>query len=103
MHPPAPMRPVVPWKHGFKSARSIVRIRFVEKQPKTRWEAAAPGECGFHSNANPKVDHPRWSQASERRIGEDGVFKRKRPTPMFDGSGAQVGRLQAGMAPARQC
>jgi sulfoxide reductase catalytic subunit YedY len=93
----APVRLVVPWKYGFKSAKSIVKIRFVEKQPKTAWEDAAPQEYGFYSNVNPKVDHPRWSQATERRIGEDGLFARKRPTLMFNGYESQVGQLYAGM------
>ena len=93
----APVRVVVPWKYGFKSGKSIVRIRFVEKQPKTSWETAAASEYGFYSNVNPKVDHPRWSQATERRIGEDGVFNRKRPTQMFNGYEPQVGQLYAGM------
>ena len=93
----APLRLVVPWKYGFKSAKSIVRIRFVEKQPKTSWESAAANEYGFYSNVNPKVDHPRWSQATERRIGEDGLFTKKRPTLMFNGYEAQVGQLYAGM------
>jgi methionine sulfoxide reductase catalytic subunit len=93
----APLRLVVPWKYGFKSGKSIVKIRFVEKQPKTSWEDAAPHEYGFYSNVNPKVDHARWSQATERRIGEDGLFARKRPTLMFNGYEAQVGQLYAGM------
>nr|WP_297357901.1 protein-methionine-sulfoxide reductase catalytic subunit MsrP [uncultured Caldimonas sp.] len=93
----APVRLVVPWKYGFKSGKSITRIRFVEKQPTTAWMAAAPQEYGFYSNVNPKVDHPRWSQATERRIGEDGLFQRKRPTQMFNGYEAQVGQLYAGM------
>jgi sulfoxide reductase catalytic subunit YedY len=93
----APLRLVVPWKYGFKSGKSIVKIRFVEKQPKTSWEAAAPSEYGFYSNVNPKVDHPRWSQATERRIGEDGLFARKRPTLMFNGYEPEVGQLYAGM------
>ena len=93
----APLRLVVPWKYGFKSGKSIVRIRFLEKQPKTSWEAAAPSEYGFYSNVNPQVDHPRWSQATERRIGEDGLFAKKRPTLMFNGYEAQVGQLYAGM------
>jgi sulfoxide reductase catalytic subunit YedY len=93
----APVRVVVPWKYGFKSGKSIVRIRFVEKQPRTSWESAAAGEYGFYSNVNPKVDHPRWSQATERRIGEDGLFARKRPTLMFNGYEPQVGQLYAGM------
>ena len=93
----APLRLVVPWKYGFKSAKSIVKIRFVEKQPKTSWETAAIQEYGFYSNVNPQVDHPRWSQASERRIGEDGVFAKKRPTLVFNGYEPQVGQLYAGM------
>ncbi|WKB54644.1 protein-methionine-sulfoxide reductase catalytic subunit MsrP [Eleftheria terrae] len=93
----APVRLVVPWKYGFKSAKSLVRIRLVEKQPATAWNVAAPQEYGFYSNVNPKVDHPRWSQASERRIGEDGLFQRKRPTAMFNGYEAQVASLYAGM------
>ena len=93
----APVRVVVPWKYGFKSGKSIVKIRFVEKQPKTSWELAAPNEYGFYSNVNPNVDHPRWSQARERRIGEDGLFAKKRPTLMFNGYEAQVGQLYAGM------
>jgi sulfoxide reductase catalytic subunit YedY len=93
----APVRVIVPWKYGFKSGKSIVKIRFVEKQPKTSWEEAAPSEYGFYSNVNPNVDHPRWSQARERRIGEDGLFAKKRPTLMFNGYEAQVGQLYAGM------
>ena len=93
----APLRLVVPWKYGFKSGKSIVKIRFVEKQPKTSWESAAASEYGFYSNVNPKVDHPRWSQATERRIGEDGLFAKKRPTLMFNGYEPQVGQLYAGM------
>jgi sulfoxide reductase catalytic subunit YedY len=93
----APLRLVVPWKYGFKSGKSIVKIRFVDKQPKTSWEEAASSEYGFYSNVNPTVDHPRWSQATERRIGEDGLFAKKRPTLMFNGYEAQVGQLYAGM------
>ena len=93
----APVRLVVPWKYGFKSGKSIVRIRFLDKQPKTSWEEAARDEYGFYSNVNPKVDHPRWSQATERRIGEDGLFAKKRPTLMFNGYEPQVGQLYAGM------
>jgi methionine sulfoxide reductase catalytic subunit len=88
----APLRLVVPWKYGFKSIKSIVRIRLVEKQPKTAWSVSAPQEYGFYSNVNPEVDHPRWSQARERRIGE--FFKRK--TLMFNGYD-QVASLYAGM------
>ncbi|KDB54250.1 sulfite oxidase subunit YedY [Sphaerotilus natans subsp. natans DSM 6575] len=93
----APVRLVVPWKYGFKSAKSIVRIRFTERQPLTAWNRSAPQEYGFFSNVNPEVDHPRWSQATERRIGEDGLFARKRPTLPFNGYGAQVASLYAGM------
>ena len=93
----APLRLVVPWKYGFKSGKSIVKIRFTDKQPKTSWEEAASSEYGFYSNVNPKVDHPRWSQATERRIGEDGLFAKKRPTLMFNGYEPQVGQLYAGM------
>ena len=89
----APLRLVVPWKYGFKSIKSIVRISFVEKQPPTTWELANPGEYGFYSNVNPDVDHPRWSQKSERRIGE----LRRRPTLPFNGYGEQVAALYAGM------
>ena len=93
----APLRLVVPWKYGFKSGKSIVRIRFVETQPQTAWVKAAAEEYGFYSNVNPNVDHPRWSQATERRIGEDGVFQRKRATLLFNGYEPQVGQLYAGM------
>jgi len=93
----APLRLVVPWKYGFKSAKSLVKIRFVEKQPVSSWEKAAPQEYGFYSNVNPTVDHPRWSQATERRIGEDGLLAKKRKTLMFNGYEAQVGQLYAGM------
>ena len=93
----APVRLVVPWKYGFKSSKSIVRIRFVEKQPMTAWHRAAPHEYGFYSNVNPEVAHPRWSQATERRIGEDGFFRPKRPTQMFNGYADQVASLYAGM------
>ncbi|MEO3713107.1 protein-methionine-sulfoxide reductase catalytic subunit MsrP [Roseateles flavus] len=93
----APVRLVVPWKYGFKSAKSLVRIRFVEKQPVSSWTRAAQQEYGFFSNVNPQVDHPRWSQASERRIGEDGWFSKKRPTLMFNGYGEQVASMYSGM------
>ncbi len=89
----APVRVVVPWKYGFKNGKSIVKIRFTEQQPKTSWNIAQPNEYGFYSNVNPQVDHPRWSQARERRIGEF----RKRPTLMFNGYGDQVASLYAGM------
>jgi len=89
----APIRLVVPWKYGFKSIKSIVHIRLVEKQPPTSWELSAPQEYGFYSNVNPQVDHPRWTQARERRIGE--FFRR--PTVMFNGYGDQVGAMYTGM------
>ena len=89
----APMRLIVPWKYGFKGAKSIVRIRFVEKQPQTAWIKAAPDEYGFYSNVNPEVNHPRWSQATERRIGE---FT-KRKTLMYNGYGDQVAAMYTGM------
>jgi len=93
----APVRLLVPWKYGFKSAKSIVKIRFTDKQPGTAWNKAAANEYGFYSNVNPAVDHPRWSQATERRIGEDGLLTKKRKTLMFNGYEAQVGPLYAGM------
>ena len=93
----APVRVVVPWKYGFKSGKSIVKIRFVEQQPATSWNTELPNEYGFYSNVNPTVDHPRWSQATERRIGEDGLFAKRRPTLMFNGYAPQVGQLYAGM------
>ncbi|WP_354683401.1 protein-methionine-sulfoxide reductase catalytic subunit MsrP [Cupriavidus necator] len=99
----APVRMVVPWKYGFKSAKSIVKIRFVDKQPPTSWNLAAPQEYGFYSNVNPDVDHPRWSQATERRIGEErgsgfgALFAPKRKTLPFNGYGQQVAALYQGM------
>ena len=95
----APVRLVVPWKYGFKSAKSIVKIRFVAQQPKTSWSLAAPREYGFYSNVNPTVDHPRWSQANERRLGENkgGFFAPRRKTLMFNGYAEQVASLYAGM------
>lgn len=90
----APVRLVVPWKYGFKSGKSIVKIRLVEKQPKTAWETVAPSEYGFYSNVNPDVDHPRWTQKTERRIPE---FFSRRPTVIFNGYGDQVAGLYAGM------
>lgn len=89
----APLRLVVPWKYGFKSIKSIVAIRFVETQPRTTWNRAAPREYGFYANVNPKVPHPRWSQARERRIGE--FFQRD--TLMFNGYADQVADLYRGM------
>ena len=93
----APVRIVVPWKYGFKSAKSLVRIRFTERQPVNSWQKSAASEYGFYSNVNPTVDHPRWSQATERRLGEDGLFAKRRPTLMFNGYGEQVAALYAGM------
>ncbi|MDN7674139.1 protein-methionine-sulfoxide reductase catalytic subunit MsrP [Burkholderia oklahomensis] len=93
----APVRAIVPWKYGFKSAKSIVKIRFVEHQPPTSWNTYAPNEYGFYSNVNPNVDHPRWSQATERRIGEDGFFTPKRKTLMFNGYGDWVASMYRGM------
>ncbi|MDB5890340.1 MAG: protein-methionine-sulfoxide reductase catalytic subunit MsrP [Polaromonas sp.] len=93
----APVRMVLPWKYGYKSGKSIVRIRFTDKEPRTAWNKAAAQEYGFYSNVNPDVDHPRWSQATERRIGEDGLFAKKRKTLMFNGYEAQVGQLYVGM------
>ena len=93
----APLRLVVPWKYGFKSAKSIVAIRLVEQQPMPSWVKANAREYGFYSNVNPKVDHPRWTQATERRIGEGGLFAPRKPTLMFNGYEAQVGQLYAGM------
>ena len=92
----APVRLVVPWKYGFKSAKSIVKIRFTREQPRTAWNVSAPNEYGFYSNVNPNVDHPRWSQATERRIGEDGFFQKKRKTLMYNGY-PEVASLYAGM------
>jgi methionine sulfoxide reductase catalytic subunit len=89
----APLRTVIPWKYGFKGTKSIVKIRFTQEQPATAWNKAAANEYGFYSNVNPNVDHPRWSQAKERRIGE--FFKRN--TLMFNGYGDQVAPLYAGM------
>jgi len=94
----APLRLVVPWKYGFKSAKSIVKIRLTEKPNVPSWVKANSSEYGYFSNVNPKVDHPRWSQATERRIGDaSGLFTRRKPTLMFNGYEAQVGQLYAGM------
>ncbi|HZH10802.1 MAG TPA: protein-methionine-sulfoxide reductase catalytic subunit MsrP [Microvirga sp.] len=93
----APIRLVVPWKYGFKGIKSITRISFVEKQPETAWNKQAPSEYGFYANVNPNVDHPRWSQATERRIGEGGLFAKRRPTLMFNGYAEQVAGLYNGM------
>lgn len=89
----APIRLVIPWKYGFKGIKSIVKISLVADQPRTTWSSYAPNEYGFYANVNPHVDHPRWSQATEQRIGEPG----RRPTLMFNGYEAQVGHLYAGM------
>ena len=93
----APIRLVVPWKYGFKSIKSIVHISLTEKQPPTSWSMQNSGEYGFYSNVNPAVDHPRWSQATERRIGESGLFVRRRPTLLFNGYGDQVAGLYTGL------
>ena len=95
----APVRIVLPWKYGFKSAKSIVKVRLVEQQPVNTWNRAAPNEYGFYSNVNPDVDHPRWSQKMERRINGSGFFAsiKKIPTRMFNGYGDQVAQLYSGM------
>ena len=93
----APLRLVTPWKYGFKGIKSIVKIEFTGNEPINTWKQMQGSEYGFYANVNPNVDHPRWSQATERRIGEDGLFARKRPTLMFNGYEAQVGPLYAGM------
>jgi sulfoxide reductase catalytic subunit YedY len=92
----APVRVVIPWKYGFKSAKSIVKIRFTSDQPPTAWNDLAPREDGFYSNVNPNVDHPRWSQKTERRIGAS-IFQQRQPTLMFNGYGDQVASLYNGM------
>ena len=92
----APVRVIVPWKYGFKSAKSIVKINFTDKEPPTTWNMMAPNEYGFYSNVNPNVDHPRWSQKTERRIGAP-LFKQRQPTLMFNGYGDQVASLYNGM------
>jgi sulfoxide reductase catalytic subunit YedY len=92
----APLRIVIPWKYGFKSAKSIVRIHFTDRQPQTSWNMSAPQEYGFYSNVNPNVDHPRWSQATERRLG-GGLFSPRVPTLMFNGYGEQVAQLYQGL------
>jgi sulfoxide reductase catalytic subunit YedY len=94
----APLRLVVPWKYGFKSGKSLVKIRFTDKEPRTAWNVAAPQEYGFYSNVNPDVAHPRWSQSTERRIGDEGgLLAKRRKTLMFNGYEPQVGQLYAGM------
>ena len=92
----APMRLVIPWKYGFKSIKSVNKIRFQEKQPKTSWNISAPQEYGFYANVNPLVDHPRWSQARERRIGT-GFFGAKQPTLPFNGYAEEVADLYTGL------
>ncbi|HEY3515718.1 MAG TPA: protein-methionine-sulfoxide reductase catalytic subunit MsrP [Gammaproteobacteria bacterium] len=92
----APLRTVLPWKYGFKCCKSIVRIHFTDRQPQTSWNMAAPQEYGFYSNVNPQVDHPRWSQASERRLG-GGLFAARIPTQMFNGYADQVASLYTGL------
>jgi sulfoxide reductase catalytic subunit YedY len=92
----APLRLVVPWKYGFKSIKSVVRITLTDQEPPTSWNKANPREYGFYSNVNPEVDHPRWSQATERRIG-GGLFSPRIPTLMFNGYGEEVARLYEGM------
>jgi methionine sulfoxide reductase catalytic subunit len=92
----APIRIVIPWKYGFKSAKSIVRIHFTDRQPPTSWNQMAPNEYGFYSNVNPQVDHPRWSQKTERRIGLP-IWKQRISTLMFNGYGDQVASMYAGM------
>jgi sulfoxide reductase catalytic subunit YedY len=94
----APLRLVAPWKYGFKSGKSLVKIRFTDKEPRTAWNLSAPEEYGFYSNVNPDVSHPRWSQSTERRIGEEGgLLAKRRKTLMFNGYEPQVGQLYAGM------
>lgn len=92
----APVRLVVPWKYGFKSIKSVVRITLTDTQPPTAWNKANPGEYGFYSNVNPQVDHPRWSQATERRIG-GGLFAKRQDTLMFNGYEPEVASLYDGM------
>ena len=92
----APLRTVIPWKYGFKSTKSIVRIHFTDRQPQTSWNMAGPQEYGFYSNVNPQVDHPRWSQATERRLGT-GLFAARVPTLMFNGYTEQVASLYTGL------
>jgi sulfoxide reductase catalytic subunit YedY len=93
----APIRVIVPWKYGFKSAKSIVRIKFTDKQPPTTWNDMAPSEYGFYSNVNPSVDHPRWSQAHERLLNGNSFFPKVVPTLMFNGYGDQVAGMYSGM------
>jgi len=92
----APLRLVVPWKYGFKGIKSIVEIEFARHQPATSWARSIPSEYGFYANVNPEVDHPRWSQAKERRIGS-GLFAEKQPTLMFNGYAEEVANLYEGL------
>lgn len=92
----APLRLVVPWKYGFKSIKSIVKIEFASRQPRNSWNISAPREYGFYANVNPTVDHPRWSQARERRIGQ-GLFAPKQATVMFNGYAEEVAHLYSGL------
>ena len=92
----APLRLVIPWKYGFKGIKSIVEIEFVKRQPKNSWQVSIPSEYGFYANVNPEVDHPRWSQARERRIGS-GLFAAKQATLMFNGYGEEVASLYSGL------
>ena len=92
----APLRLVIPWKYGFKGIKSIVEIEFTSREPQTSWALATPREYGFYANVNPAVDHPRWSQARERRIGA-GLFAEKQPTLMFNGYAEQVASLYTGL------
>lgn len=93
----APLRLMVPWKYGFKNIKSIVKIRFTEKKPSTTWAAAGPREYGFYANVNPRVNHPRWSQAKERVIGSGSLFSRRKRTLMYNGYAEQVAQLYRGM------
>ncbi|MEY4760633.1 MAG: hypothetical protein RLZZ200_489, partial [Pseudomonadota bacterium] len=93
----APLRLVVPWKYGFKGIKSIVKIHFTEQQPRTSWSAAAPSEYGFYANVNPAVDHPRWSQATERHIGGGSLFANRQATQPFNGYASEVASLYSGM------
>jgi sulfoxide reductase catalytic subunit YedY len=93
----APLRLVTPWKYGFKNIKAIVRIRFTETQPRNSWQISAPNEYGFFANVNPAVDHPRWSQATERLVGGNSLIVRRRETQPFNGYAAQVASLYTGM------
>ena len=97
----APLRLVTPWKYGFKNIKAIVRIRFTEKQPVNSWQVAIPNEYGFYANVNPEVDHPRWTQATERRIGGNSLLVKRTATLPFNGYAAQVASLYAGMDPRK--